>query len=156
MNNDFKSLLRFQGYHLYLRRLVKKLQLEDHVRFLGALSELEMKQAYLDANVYVMPSAIENSSNSLCEAQILGVPVVSSYCGGIPTLVEDGKTGYLYRYEEIEMLAQRVISLFGETDLCELSKNERKTALKRHDREKNAIDLKNIYEEIIARYNEYY
>ena len=46
--------------------------------------------------------------------------------------------------------------MFGETDLCELSKNERKTALKRHDREKNAIDLKNIYEEIIARYNEYY
>ena len=155
MNNDFKSLLRFQGYHLYLRRLVKKLQLEDHVRFLGALSELEMKQAYLDANVYVMPSAIENSSNSLCEAQILGVPVVASYCGGIPTLVEDGKTGYLYRYEEIEMLAQRVISLFGETDLYELSKNERKTALERHDREKNAIVLKNIYEEIIARYNEY-
>lgn len=101
-----------------------------------------------------MPSAIENSSNSLCEAQILGVPVVASYCGGIPTLVEDGKTGYLYRYEEIEMLAQRVISLFGETDLYELSKNERKTALERHDREKNAIVLKNIYEEIIARYNE--
>ena len=54
------------------------------------------------------------------------------------------------------MLAQRVISLYGETDLYELSKNERKTALDRHDREKNAIVLKNIYEEIIARYNEYY
>ena len=53
------------------------------------------------------------------------------------------------------MLAQRVISLFGEKDLYELSKNERKVALERHDRINTAIVLKNIYNDIIARYNEY-
>ena len=149
MNNDLRSLIHIQGYHLYLRRLVKKLGLEKHVNFLGSLSEAQMKQAFLDANVYVIPSAIENSPNSLCEAQILGVPVVASYCGGTPTLVEDGRTGYFYRYEEVEMLAQIVIRLFGESDFAQLSESERRIASARQDREVNANRLIEIYYSII-------
>ena len=149
MSNDWKTLLRFQGYHLYLRRLVKKLGLQAHVNFLGALTEAQMKQAFLDANVYVMPSAIENSPNSLCEAQILGVPVVASYCGGTPTLVEDGKTGYLYRYEEVEMLAQQIMRLFDCNDFYEFSKEEMNIAHKRHNPQVNAERLVEIYKQIL-------
>lgn len=147
MNNDFKSMLHFQGYHLYLRRLVKSIGVQNHVEFLGTLSEEEMKRSFLDAHVYVMPSAIENSPNSLCEAQILGVPVVASYCGGTPTLVNDGQTGYLYRFEEVEMLAQRVVELFAkdEASLSALSERERNAALLRHDRKENARRLIDIY-----------
>ncbi|MGM9777423.1 MAG: glycosyltransferase family 4 protein [Prevotella sp.] len=147
MNNDFKSMLHFQGYHLYLRRLVKSIGVQNHVEFLGTLSEEEMKRSFLDAHVYVMPSAIENSPNSLCEAQILGVPVVASYCGGTPTLVNDGQTGYLYRFEEVEMLAQRVVELFAkdEVSLSALSERERNAALMRHDRKENARRLIDIY-----------
>lgn len=149
MNSDLKTILHFQGYHLYLRRLVKKLGLEKHVRFLGALTEPQMKQSLLDAHVYVMPSAIENSPNSLCEAQILGLPAVASYCGGTPSLVEDGKTGFMYRFEEIEMLAHSVIRLFDQKDFSQLSSNERQTALARHDREVNANHLIEIYTQIL-------
>lgn len=149
MNNDLSTMIHFQGYHLYLRRLVKKLGVEKHVNFLGSLSEREMKQAFLDANVYVMPSAIENSPNSLCEAQILGVPVIASYCGGTPSLVEERKTGYLYRYEEVEMLAQIVMRLFGESDFAELSECERQTASVRQGRESNAERLVEIYHNTI-------
>lgn len=147
MNNDFKSMLHFQGYHLYLRRLVKSIGVQNHVEFIGTLSEEEMKRSFLDAHVYVMPSAIENSPNSLCEAQILGVPVVASYCGGTPTLVNDGQTGYLYRFEEVEMLAQRVVELFAkdEASLSALSERERNAALMRHNRKENARRLIDIY-----------
>lgn len=107
-----------------------------------------MKRQFLDANVYVMPSAIENSPNSLCEAQMLGTPVVASYCGGTPTLLTEGETGYFYRYEEYEMLAQIVIKLFGRKDFENLSAKERDIALLRHDRERNATVLKNVYKEI--------
>ena len=108
-----------------------------------------MKQAFLNAHVYVMPSAIENSPNSLCEAQILGVPTVASYCGGIPSLVEDGKTGYIYRYEEIEILAQTIVRLFAQKDIAELSYNERQIALARHNRQVNANRLVEIYRTIV-------
>jgi glycosyltransferase involved in cell wall biosynthesis len=149
MDSNFKTMLRFQGYHLYLRKLVNKLGLKNNVCFLGTLTEPQMKQAFLDAHVYVMPSAIENSPNSLCEAQILGVPLVTSYCGGTPTLVEEGKTGYMYRYEEVEMLAQTIIRLFDQKDFAQLSFNERQTALARHDREVNANRLVEIYRNIV-------
>ena len=149
MSNNLKDILRFQGYHLYLRRLVKRLQLQEHVHFLGSLSEAQMKQQFLDANVYVMPSAIENSPNSLCEAQILGTPVVASYCGGIPTLLTDGLTGYFYRYEEYEQLAQTVMRLFGQESDIGLSAAEMEVAGKRHDREKNALRLAEIYNDIM-------
>lgn len=145
LNSDFKSMLHFQGYHMYLRKLVKKLGLKEHVCFLGALTESEMKQEFLDAHVYVMPSAIENSPNSLCEAQILGLPVVASYCGGTPTLVEDGKTGFMYRYEEIEMLAQTIMRIFDQKVFTQLSSDARQAALNRHNREINASRLVNIY-----------
>ena len=138
MSNNLKDILRFQGYHLYLRRLVKRLQLQEHVHFLGSLSEAQMKQQFLDANVYVMPSAIENSPNSLCEAQILGTPVVASYCGGIPTLLT-----------EYEQLAQTVMRLFGQESDIGLSAAEMEVAGKRHDREKNALRLAEIYNDIM-------
>lgn len=149
MSNNLRDLLRFQGYHLYLRRLVKRLHLQEHVHFLGSLSEAQMKQQFLDANVYVMPSAIENSPNSLCEAQILGTPVVASYCGGTPTLLIEGQTGYFYRYEEFEQLAQLVMRLFGIENGIGLSATEMEVADKRHDREKNAQRLAEIYNDIM-------
>lgn len=149
MSNKLKDMLHFQGYHLYLRRLVKRLHLQEHVRFLGSLSEIQMKQQFLNANVYVMPSAIENSPNSLCEAQILGTPVVASYCGGTPTLLTDGETGYFYRYEEFEQLAQLVVRLFVQGNGISLSAAEMEVAGKRHDREKNAWRLAEIYNDIM-------
>lgn len=149
MSNCWKTMLRFQGYHLYLRRLVKKLHLENNVKFLGSLTEQQMRQAFIDANVYVMPSAIENSPNSLCEAQILGVPTIASYCGGVPTLVKDGTTGILYRYGEYRMLAQSIIRMFDCENFEQLSKSEIDSATQRHSIDDNAKRLIKIYGTIL-------
>ena len=149
MSDDWRTILHFQGYHLYLRRLVSKLHLQKHVHFLGTLDERQMKQAFLNAHVYVMPSAIENSPNSLCEAQMLGVPVVASYCGGSPTLLTDRQTGYFYRYEEYVLLAEIIVRLFGESNFINLSQKEMDVAAARHDRQSNALRLSEIYKHIL-------
>lgn len=151
MDNDLRTMLRMQGYHLYLRRLVKRLKLQENVKFLGQLSEVEMKQAFLDANVYILPSSIENSPNSLCEAQILGVPVVAAYVGGVPDLVKEEVTGFMYRYEEIEMLASKIVEVFNMNDFTAISKAEMEVAGRRHDREANASRLCEIYNSILRK-----
>lgn len=148
MCNDLKTFLHMQGYNLYLRRLVKKLKLEKNVEFVGSLSEPQMKKEFLKANVYVLPSAIENSPNSLCEAQILGVPTIAAYVGGVPDLVENGVSGYLYRYEEIEQLSAIILKLFSKSDFNTLSANEMSVASTRHNREKNGKRLIEIYHQI--------
>lgn len=138
------------GYGLYICKLIKKYGLEDFVQFLGPLSEEEMIKYYLKCHVFVSSSSIENSSNSICEAQILGVPVVASYVGGTNTLIQDGCTGLLYRFEDYQILCSCLNRLFQDDELCmRISQKSREIALRRHDARVNAISLRNIYEEIL-------
>jgi len=102
---------RITGYGLYLKRLINKLNLQQHIEFLGMLSEEEMCRAYLRTNIFVCPSAIENSPNSLGEAQMLGMPYLASFVGGIPEIVKYNPA-VLYRFEETEMLAKRICEVF--------------------------------------------
>lgn len=66
------------------------------VRLCGVASPTQLRDALLESTMYFHPSYTENSPNSVCEAQILGVPVVASRVGGTDSLVEHGKTGFLY------------------------------------------------------------
>lgn len=63
-----------------------------NVRLMGVATAEQIKAALLSATAYVHPSYIDNASNSLCEAQLLGVTSVATYVGGIPSVVEDGVT----------------------------------------------------------------
>jgi len=151
-SKSFKERLHVTGYQKYLFYLAKTLGVQKNIQFLGMLSEREMCQAFLDCNVYVLPSYIENSPNSLGEAQVLGVPAISSYVGGVPSLIEEGKTGCMYRYEEYEMLAQLVIQFFKAKDCPELHHQERECGLTRHNPKVNAMRMYEIYLTIVELY----
>ena len=69
--------------------------------------------------VMVLPSAIENSPNSLCEAQLVGIPCVASFVGGVPEMLRDGKDGYLYTFNEPLMLAEYISRIFDSDSLAE-------------------------------------
>ena len=71
-----------------------------------------MCKRYLQSHVFVCPSFIENSPNSVGEAQLLGIPCIASFVGGVSDMVVDGETGLLYRFEEVEMLAAAVCRIF--------------------------------------------
>lgn len=143
----FKDAIPFiSGYGLLIRRLIKSMGLENHVSFTGSLNAEEMKEEYLKCNVFICPSAIENSPNSLGEAQILGTPIVASYVGGVSDMMY-GDEEHLYRFEEIEMLAYKVCKIFAnqgkQVDMREI-------ANKRHDGEQNMKTTLNIYRTIIG------
>jgi len=144
----FKDVIPFiSGYGLLIKRMIKSLGLENHVSFTGNLNAEEMKEEYLRCNVFVCPSAIENSPNSLGEAQILGIPIVASYVGGIPDMM-CGDEEHLYRFEEIEMLAYKVCKIFAnqgkQVDMREI-------ANKRHDGEQNMKTTLEIYRTILGK-----
>ena len=109
--------------------------------FSGNLNAAEMMHEYLLANVFVCPSSIENSSNSLGEAQILGVPCVASYVGGVPDMMT-GCEQNLYRFEDIEMLAYKICEIF---DREGQQVNVSNIALERHNQKANTDQLMRIY-----------
>lgn len=142
--------LKLTSYQRYLKSLIKKLDIEQNVVFLGFLNQEQMVAEYQTSNVYVLPSCIENSPNSLCEAQLIGTPCISSICGGTPDFVEDGIDGILYRCEEWEILAEKICEIFASPELaiCMGHKSIDKAKL-RHDAESNAIKLLEIYKTIV-------
>lgn len=141
---------RINGYARYLKKIIKDNNLENNICFLGEQNETQMAKQYAKAHVFVSPSCIENSPNSVGEAQLVGTPVVASYVGGTMDMVKDGETGFLYRFEEISLLAMRICQLFESSELCEsISIKERSEARKRHDGSINAKQLLSIYKDII-------
>lgn len=147
--SDFKSRLRQGSYEKYLAKLAKKYRLEEKIHFLGDLSAPEMKQAFLDANVFALTSTMENSPNSLGEAMVLGVPSVAADVGGVRNLMSHDSEGFVYAPGNVQQLAEDIITLFALEDRATaLGENARTHALKTHDPEKNLLDLIHIYQQI--------
>lgn len=138
--------IKLSGYGAYIRKLIKQLDLHDQVQFTGPLTEDRMIAEYLNAYLFICPSSIENSPNSLGEAQLLGVPTIASYVGGVPDMIDHGETGLLYRFEEVEMLAVHIRRIFTDTTLAmDLSENGIKAAKKRHHQKENLNRMIEIY-----------
>ena len=147
--NGIKSRIKIPAYGKYLRRLILKNRLEGKVRVLGNLSAEEMKREYLSAQIFVCPSAVENSPNSVAEGQLLGVPVAASRTGGIPDVVKDGVSGLLFEKGNVHELAACVSRILTDKQLAkELSASERETAAKLYNGENNYQKLIEIYQSI--------
>jgi len=143
---DLKGRLRRSSYEAYLGHLVKQYGLEGKIEFLGSLSAEEMKAEYCKANVFVLPSTIENSPNSLGEAMLLGVPCVASDVGGVTNLMTHHKEGFVYQSTAPYMLAHYIKQVFAlEEQAAQLGLAARSHAGQTHDPEKNLRDLMNIY-----------
>ena len=144
-SSTLSEKLRLSGYGRYIKRLINKNALEDKVTFTGSLNGEQMKQEYLRTNVFVCPSTIENSPNSLGEAQILGTPCIASYVGGIPDMMKENEEN-LYRFEEVEMLAEKVCRVFAD---AEKQVDMHVIAAERHSSKLNCGILLSIYKNII-------
>jgi len=103
------------------------------------------------ADVYVHPSYIENSPNTVCEAQLLGIPVIATNVGGVSSLVEHGKTGLLVPPNDPYLMAATIEEIFFDINLAnEISANGRKKSLERHNSTKIVEELMSAIEIIIA------
>ncbi|MBK5201915.1 MAG: glycosyltransferase family 4 protein [Spirochaetaceae bacterium] len=147
-SNTLKDKIKMTSYAKYIRSLIQKLNLKDKVIFTGLLNEKQMCEQYLKSNVFVCPSSIENSPNSLGEAMILGVPCVASDVGGVSDMLIHKEEGFVYQSDATYMLAYYVCEIFNKDELAiKFSKNGKSHALITHDKEKNYKKLLSIYEE---------
>ena len=145
------ELLRTGGYAKYLKKLIDKYNLQDHIEFTGPLDAEQMAEEYLNCHLFLSPTSIDNCSNSVGEAQLLGVPVIASYVGGVPDMIVDGEDGFLYRFESSHMLAQRIRDIFTNDALAmRISQGAIESATKRHDRQSNLNATLEMYHNILS------
>lgn len=124
---------------------------EVGIELIGFIDGDEIARLLASSDAYVHASIIDNSPNSLCEAQLIGCPVITSYVGGIPQLVTDGETGLFFPYNEPHALAFKLMRLHEDRELAEhLSMNEISVAKERHSPEMIAKTLYDIYFQAIS------
>ncbi|MEL6856269.1 MAG: glycosyltransferase, partial [Cyanobacteria bacterium J06607_13] len=105
-----------------LSALIESLGLSGRVRLLGWCDEAEIIRVLERAHLFVAPSVTAASGNQdapinvLKEAMALGLPVVSTYHGGIPELVQDGVSGRLVPERDADAIAQALLELIARPD----------------------------------------
>lgn len=119
----------------------------DGVRFLGALSQLDLLEQYRAADIAVVPTLnYESFSYTCCEAMAAGLPLVASRLGGIPETVEDGRSGILVEPGSVGELASSLIALAKDKELRRsMGAAGRLRALQRFDSEVVARTMLEVY-----------
>ncbi|MBQ8946426.1 MAG: glycosyltransferase family 4 protein [Lachnospiraceae bacterium] len=145
-DQTWKDRLKRSSYGRYLKKLIRKNHLKGHVVMLGKLNADQMKEEYLASHVFVCPSSLENSPNSLGEAMLLGVPCVAANVGGIPSMMVGGQDGILYPPGDVDALANAVIEIFEKDEITKLySRNAKHHAHETHDSDNNYSALMVLY-----------
>jgi glycosyltransferase involved in cell wall biosynthesis len=89
------------GFMPYLKRYIKSLKIENRILFTGPLYEKEKLTAFIDADVYVLPSRYEAFPNTVLEAWACGTPVIVTDRCGMADSVD--KVGYVVEYNEDQL-----------------------------------------------------
>lgn len=121
-----------------------------NIKIMGVATSEQLIEAELSATLYFHSSYIDNSPNSLCEAQILGLPVISTNVGGISSLIVNKKTGFLIPSNDPYQGAYLIELLYKDKSLnMQMGDMAKKDAIKRHDRKKIIQSITEIYNKIL-------
>ncbi len=113
-----EASLMVAGYgreELELKDLAERLKLEN-VEFVGKIPNAEMPQIYERADIYLNTSLVDNMPLSFIEAFACGLPIISYKTGGVPYIVENGRTGILVEQNDFESLAENAMRLLENSD----------------------------------------
>ena len=135
-----------------LQFLVHDLGLQDCVFLEKRMPQQEVFNLMREASLLLMPSLEEGIPNVVVEAMAIGLPVLSTNCGGVPELIEDGVSGWMVPTRDPEAMAD---AIEGFTDLP-FSKIEkvriaaRKKVEQQHEEAQMVLGMEGLYFEVLG------
>ncbi|KRT65818.1 MAG: glycosyl transferase group 1 [Candidatus Dadabacteria bacterium CSP1-2] len=140
-----------------LENLVVTLEIENYVKFLGAVDQDEVLKLYERSHIFLLSSVTASDGDSeglpvvLLEAQAVGLPIISSLHGGIPEGVLDSKSGFLVPEKDVDALADKIEYLIKNPELwSEMGRYGRKFVEERYDIQKLNQRLVKIYKALLT------
>jgi N-acetyl-alpha-D-glucosaminyl L-malate synthase BshA len=131
-------------------QLASSLGISGRVAFLGSFPRIEDLLGICD--LFLLPSIQESFGLAALEAMASGVPVIAAKTGGIPEVVEDGVSGFLYDQYDVEAMAQGAISLLSNPELHQqFSKAARDRAVTHFTEHQIVPMYEKAYEEALER-----
>jgi glycosyltransferase involved in cell wall biosynthesis len=134
--------------------LVKKWLRIDYeklnIKFEGNKNEFELSNILINSDIYCQVSHIENSPNSLCEAMLIGIPIIASFVGGTDSILAYKKEGILVQDGEPYSFAAAILEMeCNYNESINFAQNARKKALVRHNKIFITNEMFKIYSSII-------
>ena len=149
---DFELVLAGDGpMRSELEALIMRYKLQARIRITGWLSSEQVRAEMVDARALVLPSFAEGLPVVLMEAMALGRPVIATFVGGIPELVQSGENGWLVPAGDVEALARAIHDCLNAVPqvLKRMSDLARKQALLRHNIDVEASRLGTLFKEAL-------
>ncbi len=130
-------------------KMARDLGISDACNFLGWVKDDTKESVYLSHSIYCLPSRAEGLPMSVLEAMSYGLATVATPVGGIPDVIEEGKTGFLVPVDDPEALANILIRLIDDMPLKQqIGQQGRQLIEDTYSMEKYANSLMKIYEEV--------
>jgi glycosyltransferase involved in cell wall biosynthesis len=137
------------GYPKMIKKWLKKDFKANGIILCGRKNQQEVVDILCNADIYCQVSHIENSPNSVCEAMLLGMPVVATFAGGTDSIVESGKEGILVQDGDSFSLAGTILEMANDFQKSkQYGINARETALVKHNPQKVANEVMDVYRKI--------
>ena len=130
--------------------LAKRLGIGRNVRFLEQVSDEQLPTLYALCDVLVLPSRMEGWGLALMEAMAMMKPVVATRVGGIPELVEDGKTGYLVDLGDVLGLSEAITRLIENPSLRKKMGRQGRLSAKKYTWDNAANKTLQLYKRALA------
>ena len=141
--------LREGEYVRYIRHRIAELGLTQNVVCHDAISSEDVRRQLESADLFCLPSACENSPNSLGEAMLTGTPCVATYVGGVPSILDNGREGVLVPSNDAAMLAAAIDRLFSNrASASEFAREAYQSAVVRYSPKRVVMQLLNAYREV--------
>lgn len=140
------------GIGRILRCRIERDNLNSYVKLAGVVDGQQLASLMKESHLFVSPTYEDNSPNSLAEAMMVGMPCVTSYVGGIPSMVTDEVNALMFPPGDAALLAAKVRRILEDDNLArKLSLDARKTARNRHNKKRICEKTVEIYNELLER-----
>lgn len=133
-----------------LKVLASRLGIDRQVTFTGRVSNEDLPKIYRVGSVFCMPSPAELQSIATLEAMATGLPVVAVNRGALHELCQDGKNGYLFKYDDSHMMAGAILKILKNHTLYKKMSACSITIAKTHDISYTLNTFENIYQQLMT------
>jgi glycosyltransferase involved in cell wall biosynthesis len=115
--SDKQIVLRIVGCNKSIQKKIIESGLENSIEVYGEISPESIATFFSDADIYLSSTIYEPFGIVFIEAMATGLPIVAPSVGGIPEIIEDGKTGFLYKPDDFVTAAEKLTILINNPGL---------------------------------------
>lgn len=134
-----------------VKGLANDLGLFESITFHGWKSGKELFDVMGTFSITVLSSFNEGMPNVILESMALGIPVIANPSGGVPELIEDGVSGYLFQYKRPDILAEKINYLLDNKNiLLEIGYRAREIVKSRFSSQQTIKSFKSLYVELLS------